>query len=282
VGAAGKFEDETLSNPQLFFRAAHPVALEWVGPAMMIRRVAFLFSFTIAIVVAASLAAVPPWDKPPEQWTLADVFRILRDSPWSPSKFSLESNYTQRVTNSQSGVVDDSHVNGRNTAVVPGVTISRAHPLPAVTVLWWSSRTIRLAEAKRVEARVGAKDAVARVDGNPLPDYVLTVEGDEPLRILRDAREDLHDTVFLELESGGTLDLQSVKYVEEGDSDVVRTEMHFARLLNGEPAIDPESQKVIFHCRANAQKEIQNRESALSFRVEFCPRLMKARGQPDL
>ena len=59
-------------------------------------------------------------------------------------------------------------------------------------------------------------------------------------------------------------------------------ELHFSRLLNGEPAIDPESQKVIFHCRANAKKEMQNRDNALSFRVEFSPRLMKARGKPDL
>ena len=78
------------------------------------------------------------------------------------------------------------------------------------------------------------------------------------------------------------LDLMAVKYVEDGDTDVIRTEMHFARLLNGERAIDPESQKVIFHCRANAKKQMQNRRNALSFRVEFCPRLMKARGQPDL
>jgi hypothetical protein len=179
-------------------------------------------------------------------------------------------------------VVDDSKVNGRNTAIVPGVTLTLSRPLPAVTVLWWSSKTIRLAEAKRIEARAGAKDAVARVDANPFADYVLSVEGDEPLRILRDAREDLHDTVFLELENGGVLDLASVKFVEEGDTDVVRTEMHFARMLNGEPAIDPESAKVIFHCRANAKKEMPNRENALSFRVEFNPRQMKARGQPDL
>jgi hypothetical protein len=245
---------------------------------MWMRRVVCLFFFAVAAVVATAA----PWDKAPEQWTLADVFRILQNSPWSPSKFSLESNYTQRTTNSQSGVVDDSKVNGRNTAVVPGVTWTRSHPLPAVTVLWWSSKTIRLAEAKRIEARAGAKGAVAKVDGNPLPDYVLTAEGDEPLRILRDAREDLHDTVFLELENGGVLDLASVKFVEDGDTDVVRTEMHFARMLNGEPAIDPESAKVIFHCRANAKKAMQNRENALSFRVEFSPRQMKARGQPDL
>jgi len=205
---------------------------------MLMRRVVCLFFFAAAVVATAA-----PWDKAPEQWTLADVFRILQNSPWSPSKFSLDSNYTQRTTNSQSGVVDDSKVNGRNTAVVPGVTWTGSHPLPAVTVLWWSSKTIRLAEAKRIEARAGAKGAVAKVDGNPLPDYVLTAEGDEPLRILRDAREDLHDTVFLELENGGVLDLASVKFVEDGDTDVVRTEMHFARMLNGEPAIDPESAK---------------------------------------
>jgi hypothetical protein len=157
---------------------------------MLMRRVVCLLSSQPVV-----LAAGVPWDKAPEQWTLADVFRILQNSPWSPSKFSLESNYTQRTTNSQSGIVDDSKVSGRNTAVVPGVTSTRGHPFPAVTVLWWSSKTIRLAEA------------VAKVGADPLTDYVLTVEGDEPLRILRDAREDLHDTVFLELENGGVLDL---------------------------------------------------------------------------
>jgi hypothetical protein len=115
-----------------------------------------------------------------------------------------------------------------------------------------------------------------------LPDYVLTVEGDEPQRILRDAKEDLHDTLFLELENGGTLDLTAVKYIDAAESDAIRTEMHFARALNGAPAIDPESEKVIFHCRANAKKEMQNRANALSFRVEFSPRQMKSRGQPDL
>jgi len=76
--------------------------------------------------------------------------------------------------------------------------------------------------------------------------------------------------------------LQAVKYIEDGDTDVVRTELHFARMLNGEPAIDPESERVIFHCRANAKKEMQNRENSLSFRVEFNPKMMKAQGKPDL
>jgi hypothetical protein len=249
---------------------------------MKTRRILFSFLFSMSCVVAATLAAGVPWDKPPEQWTLADVFRILRDSPWSPSKFSLEANFRQRRIDPQPGVVSDSPVNSRNTAVGPGVTLSRGHSLPPLTVLWWSSKIIRMAETMRRSKLPGAKPSAVTVPVEPLPDYVLTVQGDEPLRILRDAREDLHDTIFLELENGGMLDLATVKFIEDGETDVVRTELHFARLLNGEPAIDPESAKVIFHCRANARKEMQNRNNALSFRVEFCPRQMKARGQPDL
>lgn len=247
---------------------------------MFCLRSALLIFVSISTVVV-SMAAGIPWDKPPEKWTLDDVFRILQDSPWSLSKLSLESNYTQRTTDSQSGVVGDSQVNGRTTAVVPGVSLSRGHLLPPVTVLWWSSKTIRMAERKRLQARAGGKSAAALPALEALADYVLTVEGDEPLRMLRDAREDLHDTIFLELENGGILDLLAVKFVDAGDSDAVRTELHFARLLNGQPAIDPESQRVILHCRANAKKEMQNRQNALSFRVEFCPRQMKVRGESD-
>lgn len=165
--------------------------------------------------------------------------------------------------------------------MVRGIVVSRAHPLPAVTVLWWSSRTVRLAEEKRLEFRIGAA-AKGMIDTAASPDYVLAVQGDEPLRILRDAREDLHDRVFLELENGGTLDFTEVKFVDATDSETLRTEFHFARLLNEQPAIDPQSERVVFHCRASAKKEIPGRSNALAFRVEFSPRAMKGQGLPDL
>jgi hypothetical protein len=246
-----------------------------VSPAMLLR------FFCIAILFTSMVtAANGPWDKPPEQWTQADVFRIVRDSPWSPVKFAIESEYKQRYSDPQSGVATDSpsHVQG---AVVRGITVSRAHPLPAVTVLWWSSRIIRLAQSKLLELRSGAA-AKERIDAGEASDYILAVEGDEPLRILREAREDLHDTVFLELENGGTLDFTAVKFVDDTDAETLRTEFHFARLLNGEPAIDAESERVVFHCRATAKKEMPGRSNSLSFRVEFSPRAMKAQGKPDL
>lgn len=247
-----------------------------MDPAMF-RRLLFAVIFCSSIAFASGV----PWDKPPEQWTQADVFRILRDSPWSPAKFSIESEYSQQRTDPSSGVVGDSPVHTRNTAVVSGVTLSRGHPLPAVTVLWWSSRTIRLAESKRLDLRSNAAGR-EKIDTGEASEYILAVEGDEPLRILRDAQGDLHDSVFLELESGGTLDFTAVKFVDDADALTLRTEFHFSRVLNGEPAIDPEAERAIFHCRANAKKEMPGRSNSLSFRVEFSPRAMRAQGRPDL
>jgi len=242
----------------------------------MFRRILVAVSFCTSIALAASV----PWDKPSEQWTQSDIFRILRDSPWSPGKFSIEADYRQGRTDPQTRVTTDSPSNVQG-AIVRSVIVTRGHPLPAVTVLWWSSRTMRLAQKKRLESQTGSDPGKNKIDTAETSDYILAVLGDEPLRILQDAKGDLRDSVFLELENGGTLDFTSIKFVDDVDAETMRTEFHFPRALNGEPAIDPESQRVIFHCRATAKKETPDRKS-LSFRVEFSPRAMKVRRQPDL
>ena len=43
-----------------------------------------------------------------------------------------------------------------------------------------------------------------------------------------------------------------------------------------------ESEKVVFHCRATAKKELPNRDNAISIRVDFHPREMRAQNVPDL
>ena len=242
----------------------------------MFRRIFFTAVFCTSIALAAGV----PWDKPSDQWTQSDIFRILRDSPWSPGKFSIESDYRQGRTDPQAGVATSSPSNVQG-AVVRSVMVTRGHPLPAVTVLWWSSRTMRLAQNKRLASRAGSDAGRSKIDTAETSDYILAVLGDEPLRILQDAKGDLRDSVFLELENGGTLDFTSIKFVDDVDAETMRTEFHFPRALDGEPAIDPESQRVIFHCRAIAKKETPDRKS-LSFRMEFSPRAMKVRGQPDL
>ena len=66
-----------------------------------------------------------------------------------------------------------------------------------------------------------------------MPDYVIAIEGSEPMRIFQGAKEDLHETVFLVLDEGLTLDLAEVKFVEATEDTEARVEFHFPREVGG-------------------------------------------------
>src|SRR5205807_5214660 len=108
--------------------------------------------------------------------------------------------------------------------------------------LWWSSKTVRLALERQRQLRHsgGAATVFAAED---LADYVVAVEGSEPLRVFRDAREDLYDSAFLEMEGGLVLDLKSVAFFEGTADEDARTEFHFPRLADGKPSLDPDSER---------------------------------------
>ena len=59
------------------------------------------------------------------------------------------------------------------------------------------------------------------------------------MRIIRNAKEDLHDTVFLELDNGFTVDLASVQFLDGADADPLRTEFHFPRTRGCSPRRGP-------------------------------------------
>ena len=236
----------------------------------------------LAGIFAFPLPTNSPWDKPADQWNLADTYKILEDSPWSPTKVSLETKYTQRHTDALTSVVTDSPTNPQNTANVRGVELSRTKITPAFQVKWWSSKTIRMAELRMWALKSSGNSAIPAPRVEDLSDYVIAFEGDEPLRIFRDAKEDLHDTVFLELDNGFTLDLASVQFVDGADSQPLRTEFHFPRQVEGKPGIDVDTERVVFHCRATAKKQMPNRENSISIRVDFHPKEMRAHGEPDL
>lgn len=240
--------------------------------------------FVLAALLAfpAALPAGPPWDKAPQKWSLADTYKILRDSPWSPAKVSIEANYTQRHVDRPTGIVSDSPVNVPQTSIVRGVEVSRGKPLPDISVLWWSSKTIRLARMRLAQLRSSSGSATGPLSVDDLPDFVLAIEGQEPQRIFRDAKNDLHDTVFLELKNGLALDFISVNFVEATETDDARTEFHFPRMKDGQPTLDHNSERVNFHCRAEAKNPRQGRENAISVRVEFKPSEMRVRSTPDL
>jgi len=221
------------------------------------------------------------WDKPPTKWDVSDVYRILEDSPWNPAEVKLEAKGAPRQENSQTDMVTDSPIDSNETTPVPSVQLSRGKVRPAITVVWWSSKTIRLAE-KRLLQLQNRTPSSEPLQVDDLPDYVLVIEGSEQIRILHDAKEDLRDTVFLELSDGGTLDLASVKFVDGTEDQEPRVEFRFPRQIDGQPTIDPDSERVILHCRASAKNPRPFQENTLSFRAEFKPRSMRVRGVPDL
>lgn len=234
----------------------------------------------LATAIFALPASTEPWDKPPQQWDLADSYKILRDSPWTPVETKFEANFTQRHTDRLTGLGTDSPSDAEDTPPTRTVDVHRNKPLAALSILWWSSKTVRLAERRLLDLKKSPNTSAIPVE--TLTDYVVAIEGSEPLRIFQDANEDLHETVFVELEEGLTLDLAHVKFVEATDDTDARVEFHFPREVEGHPAIDPQSEKIEFHCKASAKTPRPGRQNAIALRSQFHPRLMRANGAPDL
>jgi hypothetical protein len=222
-----------------------------------------------------------PWDKPPAKWDISDVYRILQDSPWSPASVKLEVKSKTRAMDSGTGQISDARANPNDVNVIPGMQISRTKPQPDVPVFWWSSKTIRLARLRLRQLR-NPTLAKQPLQVDDLPDYVLVIEGSEQLRILEDPAEDLHDSVFLELPGGSTLDLSTVSFFGGSDDEEPRVEFHFPKQIDGQPTLDADADHVILHCKVSAKTPNPARNNALSFRAEFHLHNMQVRGSPDL
>jgi hypothetical protein len=237
--------------------------------------------------ILVALLALPlspggsPWDKEPAKWNLADVSRILQDSPWSPAAVKLEREITSRHTDRQTGMVTDNPVTENPTNPAPGIQISRSKPQPGVPVTWWSSKTVRLAQ-QRLRQLSHPQLPPEPLRAEELADYVLVIEGSGPLRILKDAKEDLHDTVFLELMSGMMIDLGSVLFFDGTEQEEPRVEFHFPRQIDGQATLDPGSERIVFHCKASARTPWPGHDNMIALRAEFHPRSMRVHGVPDL
>lgn len=238
----------------------------------------FIFA---ALLALAGPFGSSPWDKPPEKWNLADVSRILQDSPWSPATVKLQHEISSHQTDPQTRLQTDAPPNSDNANQIPGIQLSRTKPQPKVPVIWWSSKTVRMAQLRLLQLR-DPQMATAPLSAEDLPDYVLVIEGTEPLRILQDAAEDFHDTAFLELANGTTLDLQSVLFSNGSATEAPRVEFHFPRELEDRPTLDPDSERVVFHCKATAKTPRLGHDNSIAVRAEFRPRAMRVHGAPDL
>ena len=248
----------------------------WQSPAISV--------LPAVLLLVTSAFAAEIWDKPPQQWTLADVYQILRDSPWSPSKGKVDVSfkYEERRVDPRTGPVNSSDPRGAiDRRAVAHAGLGGSAPLPDVSVQWWSSKTLRLAQQRLRQLR-DATAAKELLRAEPAEDIVIVVEGSEPLRILRDAEENPRETSFLELPGGRMLDVRDVKFFEGEKAGEDYVAFHFPRELNGRPTIDRNAEKVVFHCKAAAKNAKPGRQNALSVRVAFEPRKMRVNGRPDL
>ena len=261
------------------FPTVAPIRAKELGP---FRRRRCLRSFlSLALLLPAALLAGEPWKEKPAQWSLADVTEILTDSPWSPAKDRIEITLLYRRINPLTKLSTDLPTAPREGGLVARAEARQGTPLPPVSVLWWSSKTVRWAQLRRNQLKGAApKDAALRAD--KLEQIVIAVEGSEPQRILRDAMENIRETCYLELLRGMALDATGVHFVDSGRAGEDFTAFHFPRKLNGEPAVDPNAGQVTFRCKATAKTERPGRPNALSIRAAFEPRKMRFNGQPDL
>src|SRR5260370_17908320 len=106
------------------------------SPASIVR-----FALATCLCFPPGSPATVPWDKPPEQWDLAETSRVLRDSPWSPAGTKLVAASTQRHTDPQSGMVSSSPANPENTNLVRDFEVSMLNPLPAFGLFCSSPKT---------------------------------------------------------------------------------------------------------------------------------------------
>src|SRR5437879_4659205 len=111
-----------------------------------------LIWLAVFVLVISSFAG-EPWDKRPEQWNLAETYQILSDSPWSPAKTAVELTFEKRyvdpLTNRRVELP-----NANRATAVERAQFGR-QPKSEVPVLWWSAKTVRLAQQRSEERRVG-------------------------------------------------------------------------------------------------------------------------------
>ncbi len=250
------------------------VVFVWRRPAVLL--------FLVLLLVVVNALAAEVWDKAPQQWTLADVFQILRDSPWSPSGRRLQTSLERidRHVDPLTGRPSSAPTDPRDTGWAGRAEIGRSTALPDVSIVWWSSKTVRLAQQRLRQLR-GPATGLEPLGAEPLPEIVILVEGTEPQRILREATEDLRETAFLELPGGRMLDVREVRFHESEDAGGDFAAFHFPREMSDRPTIDRNAERAVFHCKAVAKTTKLGRQNALSIRASFEPRKMRVNGHPD-
>lgn len=236
-----------------------------------------------AVTALCAGFAVAQSSKPPEKWSYEEAYRLLTDSPWAPAHTGIDVRFGHET------IYRDNYAGVRTREVTPNrqetlgarVTPGRSASLPSISVLWWSSRTVRLAEQRVAQFRKRLP-ADHKPEAAPLEHLIIAVDGSEPLRILRDAGTSLKDSVYLELPGGRALEPLQIRFVEGQRAGDDRVFFHFPRAIAGEPTVTNNTVSAVFVCKAASEKPVPGQMNSLALRVQFQPTKMSWAGQPDL
>lgn len=207
----------------------------------------FFFTFFILFVIAQSV--FPQWaKKTPAEWTQKDAEKVLTDSPWTKEAvWSEASSLFSRNPERQPGQVS-------GTGRVPDALHVK------VRVSFFSAKPVRVALARIMKIRSKGKMAeqmtqqMQTFTEGEFHDYIvltLNVDTSQPganvqemLGLLtRLGTATLKNSTYLEVKGGKKAYLDEFK---PPSGDGFGAKMIFARLVNGEPLIGPETGDVHF------------------------------------
>ena len=245
-------------------------------------------------MAALAWAGHNPWDeKPYAEWTLADVLKVTRDSPWARP---LGDYHTQSPAESADRRTTlDSDPTGRTAKSSLGKQVWIPQPpdmrqpkipsdaLPAnsqqsladTVVLWSSSATIRQAFARQAALeQKSAEEQEKQFEADPFGMYKITVTGSHLPAILASYKdlpgESLKHSVYLNTNHSQQV-FHPVKFEIVMQPPQPMVNFYFARAKDGAPILRPEDEKVRFDWKSK-EAEIQ---------VTFDLRKMQRNGTPD-
>lgn len=232
--------------------------------------------------LVAVLWAKEPWEaKPYTDWTPEEVIRVLSKSPWVKTFVLVRGSSSGIGTSPQGARSQDITVSTREVGRADNRrTEITSSPPPAapgsprgtgteieLRVVWFSSRTVREAAARKGQLSGGVTEEDAQAFLSRVPEYhTISVTGASLLLLARVPEGDLKQNTYLQPQrSSRKIPPVKVEYLRQETGGLIEVYFHFPKEGDGEPVLPLSEQKVKFSSR---YYDVQ-RKSPESFSVTF-------------
>lgn len=243
-----------------------------------------IFWSSLAVLLSATLVwAGDPWKgKPYTEWSAADVWKVLENSPWAKQVGTVslqEAGVEQEAKGREpwrAGMVFDPRT--REWRYDPD-SVSKDEHQRAVArktrfiVLWFSALTVRQALVRKQQLYERSNEEQARQLLSWQPEqYVIFVYGPDTRTLAPLTEDAVRESAYLQPKrSKQRIAPARVQFIRQRGL-LAEVRFYFPRAVAGKPAIAPNEKKVKFHCPS----------SAATISTDFNLRKMTRDGKPDL